>query len=196
MGSKRKVLSPLGSTAHSTSGDRALNDYYATPPIATQTLLNYMDFSSRILEPCCGEGHMSEVLKDKGYKVFSYDLIDRGYGKSGEDFLKRTKSFKGDIITNPPYNLALPMVIKSLHLIQPGFKVAMLLKLGFLQGKARTKLFKEHPPKLVLVFTTRFRCAKNGDFTMVRGGAVDYAWFIWEKGYQGLPTVDWVDLIW
>lgn len=192
--SKRKVLSPLGSTAHSRDKVRAEYDYYATPPLATTKLLEVEEFSKRILEPCCGEGHISKVLESQGHQVFSYDLVDRGYGEGSKNFLQRTKPFKGDIITNPPYNLATLFVRKSLELVNPGAKIAMLLKLGFLSGKERGELFKTHPPKKVWVFTTRIMCGKNGDLSRTRGGAVDYAWFIWEKGYQGLPTVDWIEL--
>lgn len=192
--SKRKVLSPLGSTTHSRTGTRAHKDYYATPPFTVNKLLERENFSKRILEPCCGEGHISGALKEAGHIVFSYDLIDRGYGKGGKDFLARTKPFKGDIITNPPYSLATLFVRKSLELVNPDAKVAMLLKLGFLSGKGRRELYKTHPPKKVWVFTTRIMCGKNGDLSRTRGGAVDYAWFIWEKGYQGLPTVDWIEL--
>jgi len=38
-------------------------DYYATPPSATKKLLENETFSKFILEPACGEGHISEVLK-------------------------------------------------------------------------------------------------------------------------------------
>jgi len=38
-------------------------------------------------------------------------------------------------------------------------------------------------------------CAKNGDFDGMRAGggsAVAYAWFIWEKGYQGETIIGWI----
>ena len=41
----------------------------------------------------------------------------------------------------------------------------------------------------------RVACAKNGDFSRVKesGGSVTaYAWFVWEKGYKGTTTVDWI----
>ena len=25
------------------------------------------------------------------------------------------------------------------------------------------------------------------------GSAVAYAWFVWEKGYQGKPVIDWIN---
>lgn len=188
----KKVFSPLGATSHSKDQIRGDHDYYATPPIATQALLGVEDFDRRILEPCCGEGHISKVLESQGHRVFSYDLVDRGYGEGGKNFLQRTKPFKGDIITNPPYSLALPFINKALDLIGEGSKIAFLLKLGFLSGKSRQTLWKTAPPRRIYVFTTRIRCGRNGDLSKVRGGAVDFAWFVWEKGYEGPPEIYWL----
>ena len=75
-----------------------------------------------------------------------------------------------------------------------GKKVAMFLKVQFLEGKARRKLFEKYPPKTIWVSSSRILCAKNADFDgMKRGGgsAVAYCWFIWEKGYKGDTIVKW-----
>ena len=72
----------------------------------------------------------------------------------------------------------------------------MLLKLTFLEGKARYRdLFSRFPPKTVYVFTDRLMCAKNGDFERMKAGggsAVAYAWFVWEKGYTRPTQIDWI----
>ena len=159
------------------------NDYYATEPRAVKLLLEKEDFSKHIWEPACGEGHISQVLAAHGYHVESTDLIDRGYGISGQDFLERPyfASFDGDIITNPPYKYAKEFVEKAIEVVKPGRKVAMFLKLTFLEGKSRRKLFREHPPKTVYVSSARLQCGKNGDFT--GSSMVAYAWYVWQKGY-------------
>lgn len=46
---------------------------------------------------------MSKVLEEHGYNVYSTDLIDRGYGIGGVDFLQVNEKWNGDILTNPPY---------------------------------------------------------------------------------------------
>ena len=71
-------------------------------------------------------------------------------------------------------------------------KVAMFLKLTFLEGQSRRSLFEKYPPKKVYVFSKRVICAKNGDFDSISSSAVAYAWFIWEKGFQGKPQIDWL----
>ena len=137
---------------------------------------------------------MAEVLKKRGYNVLSTDLIDRGYGQGGVDFLSSTHKFDGDIITNTPYKHAQAFIEKALSLIPDGHKVAMFLKVTFLEGKSRKKLFTEHPPKFVYVSSSRLLCAKNGEFQKIRdggGSAVAYAWFIWEKGFDGDTIIKW-----
>lgn len=157
------------------------NDYYATEPRALKLLLEQESFSKNIWEPACGEGHLSKVLEAKGHNVYSTDLIDRGYGAGGVDFLSETKTFDGDIITNPPYKHGKEFVEKALELIQPGNKVAMFMKLTFLEGQSRRDLFNNRPPQTVYVSSARLQCGKNGVF--IGQSAVAYAWFIWRKGY-------------
>ena len=60
-------------------------------------------FDGSIWEPACGDGAISKVLAEAGYQVVSTDLIDRGYGAGGQDFLKSDKPLAKNIITNPPY---------------------------------------------------------------------------------------------
>ena len=165
------------------------NDYYATEPKAIELLLEQESFSKNIWEPACGEGHLSKVLVEKGFNVLSTDLIDRGYGTGGKDFLMETGTFHGDIITNPPYRYAKEFVEKSLELIQPGSKVAMFLKLTFLEGQGRRDLFRDRPPQTVYVSSARLQCGKNGNFS--GQSAVAYAWFIWQKGYPGPTYIKW-----
>ena len=188
---RNKIFTTLGASNHS-SGERAKDDYYATDPKAMHLLLELEDFNPRILECACGEGHLSKVLKEKGYKVTSRDLVYRGFGKGGKDFLKRTKPWPGDIFTNPPYTLARAFIEKALELIPTGNRVAMFLKLQFLENKGKKDFFNTNPPKLIYVSRSRIKCAKNGDFgDGKKGKAVAYCWFIWEKGYKGFPTIKW-----
>lgn len=174
--------------------DAEQHDYYATDPKAVEILLENEKFHPYIWEPACGEGHISKVLKEHGYKVRSSDIIDRGYeGTEILDFLK-TKSSRDDydIVTKPPYRYAKEFVEKAIEILpMDGAKVAMFLKLTFLEGQARRELFKQYPPKTVYVFSGRVECAKNGEFT--GGSAVAYAWFIWEIGYKGKSIIKWVN---
>lgn len=183
--------------------EREINDFYATPDIATNALIKYLQTNypnvsnETIWEPACGKGHISECLKSSGYDVVSTDLINRGYGVTGDeyDFLSDNVTATGmHIITNPPYKYAQEFVEKSMDIIQDDRLCCMLMKLTFLEGKKRYEMFKKYPPKHLLVFSNRINCAHGGDFEKesALGGAVAYGWYIWEKGYTGKTMIDWI----
>lgn len=190
-GGTASTFMTIGASNHA-SHDRADKDYYATEPAATDWLTRLERFEGPILEPSCGEGHISERLKAAGYEVVSRDLAYRGYGEGGRDFLVEDfEPWDGDIVTNPPYAFATEFVERSLEMIPTGRKVAMFLKLTFLEGRRRYDLFKSTPPIRVWVSSSRLKCAMNGDFENTGGSATAYAWFVWEKGFQGYPEIRW-----
>ena len=194
-GNTNSIYKTLGASNH-TEKEREIDDYYATEPRAAELLLENETFNNVIWEPACGGGHLSRVFEDAGHNVFSTDLIDRGYGIGGVDFLAHTGKWDGDIITNPPYKYAKAFIQKALECVEDGAKVAMFLKIQFLEGKERKKLFTAYPPKTVYVSSSRLLCAKNAEFAKMKAGggsAVAYAWYLWEKGYMGPTTVKWIN---
>ena len=169
------------------STNREKNDFYATPEESTDKLLNVVTFKGDIYEPCCGQGHISKVLIKHGYKVTSSDLVDRGYGTPRVDFLMETQKYD-NIVTNPPFKNALEFAERALELSR--YKVALLLKLSFLEGVARRNFFKRYPPEKVWVFSQRQALMKNGE--PHSGGMLALAWFVWSKCNIESPTVGWV----
>ena len=145
VGGSAAVFKTLGASNH-TDTVRQREDYYATEPKATEWLCKLERFEGRILEPSCGEGHMSRVLEAAGYEVVSRDLVDRGYGEVSDFLAIDNQVWDGNIVTNPPYKYAQQFVEKALSIIPEGKKVAMFLKLTFLEGKARRALFRSTPP--------------------------------------------------
>lgn len=188
-GNKNSIFKTLGASNH-TKEHRDIHDFYATDPKALELLLDIETFNENVWEPACGQGHLSKVLIRRGYKVKSTDLFDYGYGTPNVDFLHCYEHFNGDIITNPPYKYAVNFVKKALELIPNGNRVAMFLKLTFLEGKERKKLFELNPPKIIYISSSRLACAKNGDFSNAQS-AVCYAWFIWQKGFKGDTIIKW-----
>jgi len=167
-----------------------MNDYYATEPKAAKLLIGLEPLAQNIWECACGEGHLSKVFEDAGYDVKSTDLIDRGFGTGGIDFLSDDiEHWDGDIITNPPYRYAQAFVEKALSIVSPGMKVIFFLKLTFLESQRRRSLFLKNPPKIVYVTSSRLQCGKNGVF--VGSSAAAYAWFVWVKGFKGDPIIRW-----
>ena len=196
-GNKNSIYKTLGASNH-TDKERQSEDFYATDPIAIDKLLKVEKPSACIYECACGQGHLSERLKEYGYEVYSSDLVDRGYyGTDIKDFfsVKKLDDYY-DILTNPPYKYAKEFVLHALDLLANGQKCYMFLKTTFLEGKARYKeLFSKAPPKTIYVFSERVLCAKNAQFEQMKAGggsAVSYSWFVWEKGYQGKTTIEWI----
>lgn len=204
VGNSYSVYKNLAASNHCNT-ERADEDFYATDPNALQLLINKLNTDNIILhkniwECAVGQGHLSTVLKENNYNVFSSDLIDRGYNNTYIiDFLndKLNRPFDTfDILTNPPYKYAEDFVYKALDILQDGEYCIMFLKIQFLEGKSRYNLFMNYPPKFVYVHSTRQVCAPNGEFIGENGkkigSAVCYAWYIWEKGFKGNTTIRWI----
>lgn len=195
-GNSRTLGATLGAS-YLASGDRPQEDYYATHPDMVRDLLNAgAPLRQRVWEPACGAGHIVNVLRERGHDVYATDIVDRGCPDFQQwDFLWEFESCPAgdvDIITNPPYTAGLEFVERALAYVQPGANVWMLLRLQFLEGKARRRLYDVAPPADVWVFSERRTCAKNGDFSKADGGAVAYAWFHWVKGYNKRTTIKWL----
>lgn len=197
-----KVLKGTNLAGTSTTRDRVENDYYATAYESTISLMDVEEFiGNSFLEPCVGGGHIAEVIK-KYYpnsKIYGCDLVNRGYKDTKVcDFL--TYDFKDkkfdNIITNPPYSLAQEFLEKGMDVINNNGKIAMFLKIQFLEGAKRRRMFKEFPPKYIYVFTKRQNPWRNGSPVDEKGkpwsSTMCFAWFIWQKGFKGEPTIRWI----
>lgn len=179
------------------SRGRVENDYYATPPESTQALLNVLRLNGSILEPACGEGHISEVLKTNypDSEIVSSDLIDRGYGQGGIDFLSNeySRTF-GNVMTNPPFKYMREFTEKALELAED--KVIMFGKIQFLESKSRREFLENSPLKYIYVFSERQNPLRNGESVDENGkkwsSTMCFAWYVWEKDYQGEPIVRWL----
>ncbi len=173
-------------------------DFYPTPPWATKALLKYEQFEGSIWEPCCGDGSMSEVLKTTGLPVYSSDLHDRNYNDTDFtlDFLDDEAcaihvSPKNNIITNPPFNIADKILKKALE--RADKKVCLLLRTAFLEGQKRyNTIFNVNPPARVLIFSERLSMYPKGHKGK-NGGTTAYAWFVWDKEYNGDPVIKWIE---
>lgn len=195
-GNSKSIFVMHGASNHSNE-ERAELDYYATDPDAVRKILDRESFSGTILEPACGGGHICDALEEYGFNVVSFDIANR-YARQSDmcDFLSyEPDGGKNcmDIITNPPYSEGMEFVKHAIDISEDRVKIAMFLKLTFLEGKKRKELFAEHPPKTVYVFTNRIDCWKNGVKPDKPSKAVCYAWFVWEKGFKGDPVIKWID---
>lgn len=190
-GNAQSIFTCNGARVFATE-ERQSEDFYATEPKAVEELLERETFSDTILEPCVGQGHIARVLIGGGYKCIGYDIIDRGFPDTEiKDFLT-LKENHNDIITNPPYKYCKEFVEHALSISPEGTKIAMFLKLTFLESQSRKELFEKQPFKTLYVFSARRSCAKNGDFEKYPSSAVAYGWYVWVKGFKGNPEIKWI----
>jgi hypothetical protein len=139
---------------NASSPRRSSTDFYPTPPNVTLALLNYLKLptGTRIWEPACGEGHMANVFKYRGFEVVSTDLYYRGYGQGGKDFLHTDFIYCDWIITNPPFSLSEAFIRRC---IKQGKPFALLFKSQFWHAAKKRKLFEAYRPEAVLPLSWR-----------------------------------------
>ena len=166
-------------------------DNYSTPAWATEGLLDREKFEGLTLEPACGEGKMAEVLRDRGMFVLTSDIrdieaanmvpVDFLCGGWREDF--------SNVITNPPFSLALEFAEKALKITTR--KVALLLRIQFLESQKRRPFLESSPLARIYVFSSRLSMYPEG--VENRGdGTQCFSWYVWEHGYTGEPVVRWI----
>lgn len=176
---------------------RAAFEFYPTPPEATRALLSVESFQGDIWEPACGDGAISKVLEAAGYQVVSTDLIDRGYGAGGHNFLKSETPLAKNIITNPPYGthgLGDAFVRRALiHARKTGGSVAMLLNLRSLCNPDRTPRFQRCPPTAIYALDD-LTCWPEGKpvSRYARIAKQQYYWAVWHPGKVERPTFWWL----
>ncbi|MBZ9706102.1 SAM-dependent methyltransferase [Mesorhizobium sp. ESP7-2] len=173
----------LGVALAGGAGNRRADDFYPTPPEATLALIQvaWPYIGHVIHEPACGDGAMARVLQMNGYDVIATDLVYRGYGQGGVDYLSGPSLAK-NVITNPPFKLAARFIEHALAQ-QPSF-FAVLLKASFWNANARADLLDREPPRLTMPLTWRL------DFTGGGAPTMDCTWFAWDSAVpRGLPPV-------
>jgi hypothetical protein len=178
------------SSVQTDAENREANDFYPTHPGATKALLSVEPFEGPIWEPACGEGDITRVLEEAGHTVISTDLVDRGFGEARRDFLMEWQPQAPNIITNPPFKLASEFVEKSLSLTTS--KVAMFLRLAFLEGVERGGIFPSQPLARVWVMSRRVPMWR-GEVRNEIGSLMAMAWFVWDHSHSGPPQLGWLD---
>ena len=96
-----------------------------------------------------------------------------------------------NIITNPPFKLAEEFAYKAVVLASR--KIALLARLGLLEGQQRRKMFLSTPLARVWVFSKRLPMMHRHDFVGEKSSsAIAFAWFVWDHAHSGSPTLGWL----
>lgn len=211
----------ISSTNRHNAEKRHLFDYYVTPVNDVELFLRAFDDVVHlnwnnifILDPSAGgnKRHTDEngtiaIEYPMSYptaiqQVFgecvidTYDIREDSSAKHKQDYLTAELSYKPDlIITNPPFNLAMEFIKKSLQDVKDNGYVVMLLRLNFLGSKERFEFFQHNLPKYIFVHHKRisfdYKRGSNGYILFDKYGnprrgstdSIEYCHMVWQKGY-------------
>jgi hypothetical protein len=188
-----KVIAMINHSAQPGQHPRADRgaDLYCTPPEAVRALLHVEKLPHWIWEPAAGRGAIVNVLRDAGHAVVASDLHD--YGAPMHflgDFLAQSKPPPGVemILTNPPFMIAERFIMHALDLCP---RVAMLLRLAFLESTRRSELIEHRGLARVHVFRNRLPMLhRDGWVGPKASSSIPFGWFCWNRNHTGPTTVD------
>ena len=144
-------------------------DDFQTPATAVNPLLPYLKKEWTIWECAEGNGNLTKVLREKGFKVIGTDI------KTGFNFLKDKPDFNFDfIITNPPYSFKNEFLKKAYEYGKP---FAILLPLTALESKERQNLYAKYGVELLLLDKRINFETPSGSGS---GSWFATAWFCWK----------------
>ena len=154
------------------------SDWYVEPVFAVGALFECVRFEGTIHDPACGGSTIPKIARTRGMAVTASDLVERGFGESGIDFLSDTTP-RANLVSSPPYKLAELFVHHALAVAE--HKVAMSVRTSFAHGQARYRsLFAPHPPALILSILSRCPSMPPGGCGIpARGGTTDHVWLLW-----------------
>lgn len=189
----------IGASSYQDNREREkVFDCYETPSIAIKRLLEVKGFCGPIWDPCDGMGGISSPIIKNGIDVYTSDIHPwTNEIMEIKDFLlyqePPTRLKNGfNFIMNPPYREAQKFIEHAIKLLDPGREAAFLLRLLFLEGK-RKGLYEKLPPKKVYIFSKRIPFIHRHGYKGKKSAPqIAYAWFIWEKGWQGKTELEWI----
>lgn len=172
--------------------ERPKNDFYETPYACTEVLIPTLagvDRESIILDPCCGNKRIGDVLRKYGF----HNIIERDI-MGGYDFLDEMikKKFYDIVIMNPPFKLFDEFVNQAKYISNYTIVIG---KLDYFCCHNRNVNGLWKNLKYVLPFDRKvaydrpFR--EDGKFEC---GMLNTGWFIFDNTYDGLPMIKILDI--
>lgn len=174
--------------------NRHPDDWYVEPAWCVDALLQKeRPFLGKVLDPCCGGGNIVDRLMAHEVIAFGSDMRDRKDGSFPVmDYTKSVSSFCPDsVISNPPFKVAQDFI--DCALASTHDRVAVLLRLAFLEGRKRREWFQSVPLARVWVSSNRISMPPGGTDIAADGGKTAHAWFVFEHGYSGSPSIGWIE---
>ena len=213
----------MSSTNRSNARNEHIADYYVTPIADIELFLREFDKrvkldwnKIKIIDPCAGGN--KEIRDDIGIKevyhpmsyqtaihnvfgncnVNNIDIREDSLAETKGDYLKmNVKDFAPQvIITNPPFNQAVPIIEKALDDVADDGYVIMLLRLNFFGSKDRKPFFDKYMPEWCFVHHIRIGFCdkknsdgyvefdKNGQVKRGSTDSIEYMHAVWKNGFK------------
>tara|TARA_R110002033_G_scaffold149954_1_gene186917 strand:+ start:368 stop:931 length:564 start_codon:yes stop_codon:yes gene_type:complete len=165
--------------------ERRENDAYFTPDWCTRVLLRHACFPNHLLwEPAAGDGAIVRNLVEAGFGVVATDINPAAKNIEKIDFFSYKEAPIGvtAIVTNPPYKIAEPFIMRSLDLMKKRRGVvAMLLRQEYDCASTRQFMFGQSLNfDMKIVLTKRPRWVKDSSGSPRH----NYAWYIWDFSFS------------
>jgi hypothetical protein len=175
--------------------EREANEHYVEPHWCSERLFQEEKFNGPIWDPCCGFGRIPTAAIKAGFMAFGTDIKDRGYSDFNGvlDFLtmKNRPNMMGDIVCNPPFNVAPQFAERALSVENVGkvamvFPTARLNAAHWLKGTPLLRIWLMTPRPSMPPGHTIAAGEKPG------GGKMDFCWLVWSPGFSGDTAVKWL----
>lgn len=169
-------------------------DWYVEPKWTSERLFAVEEFSGLVTDPACGLGRILLAANDSGHLVHGADIVKRSeWCDREESFLESGPDLTDNIVSNPPFGIAVDFTKHALQVAK--FKVALLLPTKWMNGAKRGSWLETTPLRRVWLLGPRPSMPPGPviEAGIAPGnGTTDFAWFIWERGYEGLPELHWL----
>jgi hypothetical protein len=156
------------------------------------------------MDPCAGMGNIVQSGRNAGVSIEGFDLRDRGVPdvRGGFDFFDTYAYLSGyfpvdHIVSNPPYGHSAPLRLEErfidLAIGRARTKVAVFLPAVW--AVSRGPWLAERGLYRVYLCSPRPSCPPGASILAggkPGGGKVDYAWYVFLKGYTGHPALLWL----
>lgn len=169
--------------------------HYVEPGWCSRRLLEVEKFGGSVYDPACGWGTILKEAKALGYGVTGSDIVNRRCHGLGNHFYKRNfltwhGRIYGSVICNPPFDHVQEFCERALEL--RASKVAMICLVRRLNA---AHWLQELPLRRIWLLTPR-PSMPPGSWIVAGnkpgGGTQDFCWLVFERGYSGPSTINWL----
>lgn len=167
---------------------------WETAPWAVRSILRVEILTLSVVDPCCGTGIITEILRKDGYETLALDLYDWGYEGANVvnlNWLEADMDLTGKtVVMNPPFSLACEFVDKAFEL--DARKVVCFQRQAWRESLDRRLWWEKRPPARIWLcgerantwlFTLPPEERKNPRF-------MPCAWYVWEEGHRGIEATN------